>query len=86
MWEAGDFDIIIWASPPCQMFSRARQCNIGKTINGEVMTRATLERDTVEIGVPLLRKRQEIIDFLKPRKWLIENSYFGSMNNILHTF
>ena len=30
-FKPGDFDII-WASPPCQYFSQARKCNIGRTL------------------------------------------------------
>ena len=29
----------------------------------------------------LLRKTQEIIDYLKPKRWFIENPHFGSMKN-----
>jgi len=43
-FPSGHFDII-WASPPCQTFSCARKCNIGRNVNGEVMTHETLQRD-----------------------------------------
>ena len=38
-FQPGTFDII-WASPPCETFSCARKCNIGREVNGEMCTRA----------------------------------------------
>ena len=82
-WKPGDFDII-WASPPCQYFSQARKCNIGRTLkNGETLTAERVLSDTEELGVPLLRRTQEIIEYLQPRVWFIENPYTGAMKKYI---
>ena len=80
----GYFDII-WASPPCDTFSTARRSNIGRTVKGEVMTAETLLRDTLNEGVPILRKCQEIIHFLQPKVYFIENPFTGAMKNYIET-
>ena len=81
-FEPGSFDII-WASPPCQTFSCARKCNIGRHVKGELMTQETLARDVNELGVPILRRTQEIIEFLQPKVWFIENPYTGKMKEYI---
>ena len=78
----GEFDIV-WASPPCYTFSTARRSNIGRKVRGELMTAETLQRDMEEIGVPILRKCQEIIEFLEPKIWFLENPYTGGMKNYI---
>ena len=42
-FEPGSFDII-WASPPCQTFSCARKCNIGRQDNLDVCINAHLRQ------------------------------------------
>jgi len=74
---------VIWASPPCNTFSSARKCNIGRRVNGEIMTTETLQRDIDTLGVPILRKTQEIINFLKPKVYFIENPYTGRMKEYI---
>ena len=81
-FEAGEFDVI-WASPPCETFSCARKCNIGRIVKGELMTQETLARDVNELGVPILRRTQEIIHFLQPKAWFIENPYTGKMKEYI---
>ena len=82
-FKPGDFDVI-WASPPCQYFSQARKCNIGRTLkNGETLTAERVLSDTEELGVPLLRRTQEIIEYLQPKVWFIENPYTGSMKKYI---
>ena len=80
--EPGDFDVV-WESPPCQMFSCARKCNIGREVNGEIMTAERLHLEMENIGVPILQKTQEIIKFLQPTAWFIENPYTGKMKNYI---
>ena len=65
----GDTDII-WASPPCTAFSVA---SIGKNWNR--LSDGTLEpkSDNAELGLKLLEKTIEIIDYFKPEYWFIEN-------------
>ena len=82
VYEPGHFDVV-WASPPCEVFSAARRSNIGRTVNGEVMTTSTLLRDIEEIGVPLLRKTQMCIMYLQPQFWFIENPFTGAMKNYI---
>ena len=81
-FEAGEFDVI-WASPPCETFSCARKCNIGREVNGEMMTADRLHQDMENRGVPILRKTQEIIEFLQPAVWYIENPYTGRMKEYI---
>ena len=81
-FSPNEFDIV-WASPPCETFSCARKCNIGRMVKGEMMTQETLLRDTESIGVPVLRRTQEIIEYLKPTVWIIENPYTGTMKDYI---
>ena len=74
VWSPGEFDIV-WASPPCDTFSAARRSNLGRVVKGELMTPETLLRDAENIGVPILRRTQEIIEYLQPKKWFIENPH-----------
>lgn len=80
-YKEGDFDVI-WASPPCNTFSLLRASNIGRKLkahNGEVFTKELLENDIQTIGIPILRKAEEIIDYFKPKHWFIENPDTGQM-------
>jgi hypothetical protein len=74
----GEFDVV-WSSPPCQTFSCARWTNVGRND----YTAESLARDMLEIGVPILRRTQEIIAYLQPRVWFIENPYTGRMKNFI---
>tara|TARA_R110002074_G_C12172150_1_gene632317 strand:+ start:42 stop:656 length:615 start_codon:yes stop_codon:yes gene_type:complete len=80
-YKPGDFDII-WASPPCHTFSILRRSWIGRKIkahNGEVCTAELLDKDMNEIGLPILRKTEEIINYFKPKYWFMENPNTGRM-------
>ena len=82
-YAVGEFDFI-WASPPCNTFSNLKCCHIGKTMkSGEVMSWETITRDELTIGVPILRRTQEIIDYFKPKYWCMENPQTGRMKNHL---
>ena len=81
-FKKGSFDVV-WASPDCRMFSRARQCNIGREVKGEMFTREGLERDLVEKGLPVLRRTEEIIEYLSPSAYFIENPATGRMKDYI---
>ena len=84
-YPVGFFDII-WASPPCDTFSILRNCWIGRKLkchNGQVCTPELLQKDIDEIGLPILRRTQEIIDYLKPTLWFIENPQTGKMKEYI---
>ena len=57
-YPSGYFEIV-WASPPCTEYSKAR-------------TNAKTPRD-LEGADALVRKAFEIIDYFKPRVWIVEN-------------
>ena len=77
-FEPGYFDVI-WCSPPCDTFSVARFKNIGR----HGITRESIEQDILTKGLPLLRKTQEIINYLKPTYYFIENPQTGSMKRFI---
>ena len=73
IYKPGDFDII-WASPPCASFS--------------AMLFITKSADEIQqkmdtVGIPLLKRAREIIDYLKPKYYFIENPKTGRMKNYI---
>lgn len=85
-FNVGEFDII-WASPPCDTFSALRRTWLGRKLkchNGQVCTLELLQKDIDEMGVPILRKAEEIIDYFKPKLWFIENPQTGRMKEYIH--
>jgi site-specific DNA-cytosine methylase len=79
-YPVGAFDCV-WASPPCRTFSILRNSHIGRT--GSTITAEKIESDIVTIGLPILRKAQEIITYFKPNYWFIENPQTGRMKQYI---
>ncbi len=77
-FPVGYFDVI-WASPPCTTFSTAKFTNIGR--NG--LTYEKCMEDIEKYGLPPLNKTLEIIDYLQPKIWLIENPRDGKMRHYI---
>lgn len=77
-YQPKHFDII-WGSPPCASFSRLQYCHIGK--NGR--TKETIHANMHTVGVPLLMKLLEIIMYLQPTFYFIENPQTGRMKDFL---
>ena len=71
------FDVI-WASPPCDTFSFMRNIHLGRGHTAE-----TLQRDIDNIGLPILRQTEKIIDYFKPKYYFIENPQTGRMKEYI---
>ena len=70
-YPVGHFDII-WASPPCNTFSILAHAIFTKD---EMMNRID------NIGLPILRRAEEIIDYFNPQYYFMENPQTGLMKN-----
>ena len=77
-FSVGHFDII-WASPPCNTFSKMRLSNVGRY----GVTMETIQQDISLIGLPILRRTEEIIDYFKPSLYFIENPQTGRMKDYI---
>ena len=55
-FDVGEFDVI-WASPPCTEYSRAKTTGVRK----------------IEYANSIVLKTLEIIDYFKPKRWVVEN-------------
>ena len=53
IYPVGHFDVI-WASPPCDTFSRMKFCQIGR--NGRTME--SIQKDINDTGLPILRRTE----------------------------
>jgi len=84
-YPVGHFDII-WASPPCDTFSHLRKCWYGRKLkcHKELFSKELEIKDREEIGLPILRKTEEIIDYFKPSFWFIENPKTGAMKDYIN--
>ena len=79
-----DFDVV-WASPPCTCFSRLKRCNLGRQCkNGKVFTPESIEDDIQTIGLPLLNRTFEIIDYFQPDHWFVENPATARTKDYIH--
>lgn len=77
-FEVGYFDFI-WASPECKVFSQLQRTHIGP--NRKWKTIEDLENERVKHHKYVL-KVLEIIDYLKPKYWFIENPFYSAMKDI----
>lgn len=79
LWEVGEFDII-WLSPPCRYFSTMLDTWLGrplKRLGGKILTREQRVLDEINLGLPPVHKGLEIVDYLKPKYWFMENPASG---------
>lgn len=72
-YPVGHFDII-WASPPCNTFS---------ALSRAIFTKEEMINRINNIGLPILRKTEEIIEFFRPKYYFIENPQTGLMKNYM---
>ena len=79
VYEPGYFDVI-WASPPCDTFSILKNCWIGRC----GYTRQSILDDINNIGLPILRRTEEIIDYFRPKYYCIENPQTGKMKHYIN--
>ena len=80
-YPKGHFDII-WASPPCDTFSKLRDTWIGRKLkkHGDtIITKEIIIEDMMKEGLPILNKTKEIINYFNPSYWFMENPQTGRM-------
>ena len=81
----GHFDYI-HASPPCDTFSLCRRCWINRKLKAHgdtIITKEILDEDERTIGLPILNKTLEIIEYFNPTFFTIENPQTGNMKNYI---
>jgi site-specific DNA-cytosine methylase len=83
-YPVGHFDII-WASPPCDTFSQLRKIWYGRKLkcHTEIFSKELEMRDRETIGLPILKKTEEIINYFQPALWFIENPKTGAMKQYI---
>ena len=84
-YPVGYFDVI-WASPPCNTFSCLRRSWIGRKLKcfGDVIVTAEmLDNDMMQVGVPILRRTEEIINYFNPNVYFMENPKTGKMKEFV---
>lgn len=79
-FPVGHFDII-WASPECKIYSLLQNTHIRK--NGKWESKEHLQREREAHG-KYSKRVIEIIEYLKPTYWFIENPWASAMKNLSH--
>jgi len=81
----GYFDIIT-ASPVCMWWSKLRGSWIGRKLKAhgdKIITQEILDEDIQKYGVPMVEKIFEILEYLEPKYWWIENPQTGRMKEYI---
>jgi hypothetical protein len=73
IYEPGYFEII-WASPPCNSFS---------ILQNALKTKEQIIQNINVNGLPILNKTLEIINYLNPKYYFIENPQTGLMKKYI---
>jgi len=76
----------IHASPPCDTFSLCRRCWVGRKLKAHgdtIITKDMLDNDEKTIGLPILNKTLEIIEYFNPLYFTIENPQTGNMKKYI---
>ena len=84
IYPSGIFDVI-WASPVCLWWSVLRRSHIGRVIYGmdRKFTMDDIHNDIDKYGKPMVDKILEIIDYFKPKYYIIENPQTGMMKTYI---
>lgn len=70
-WQPGHFDIV-WASPPCTFYSRMQRFSP----KSKEYKQSKLEKSN-----ELVQRVLQCIEYLRPRRWYIENPQTGTLKN-----
>ena len=83
-FKPGFFNLIT-ASPPCCLWSRLRNCWIGRKLKhmDRNLTKEDIENDINKYGKPIVDKVREIIKYFNPQYWLIENPNTSKMTKYI---
>lgn len=82
-YPPGHFEVI-WASPPCAVWSRLKNSWIGRTKkDGTLVSKETIHEEINRIGKPIVDRTLEIIDYFKPLAWFIENPAGSKMKDYI---
>ena len=76
-FDIGYFDII-WASPECKIYSNLQYTHIGRKWKSKEELYEAQKKDSIYIN-----KTIEIIDYLKPKYYFIENPKYSSIWNFI---
>ena len=90
-WDYKNYPIqnfeLITASPVCLWWSSLRNSWIGRKCKSihptEIITKELIEKDIEKYGKPMVDKVIEIIEYFKPKYWIIENPQTGKMKNYI---
>ena len=74
---------LITASPVCLWWSNLRSTWIGRMKQGKIYTKDDIDKDINELGKPMIDKVFEIIDYFKPKIWIIENPFTSRLKHYI---
>lgn len=77
---------VITASPVCLWWSHLRNSWIGRKLKrmDRPLTKEDIENDIEKYGIPMVEKIYEIIEYLNPTYWWIENPQTGRMKEYIN--